>query len=91
MLEAKRKKGIMKLGAQTPINVDDNILSHKQGKTTIFYTLIDVLNIFSVFILYILFFNFVFSIDVYSLFFNLKINRFTIKRIEVKCSYFLDL
>lgn len=46
MLEAKRKKGIMKLGAQTPINVDDNILSHKQGKTTIFYTLIDVLNIF---------------------------------------------
>lgn len=55
MLEAKRKKGIMKLGAQTPINVDDNILSHKQGKTTIFYTLIDVLNIFSVFILYILF------------------------------------
>lgn len=36
MLEAKRKKGIMKLGAQRPINVDNNILSHKQGKTTIF-------------------------------------------------------
>lgn len=32
MLETKRKKGIMKLGAQTPINFDENILSHKQGK-----------------------------------------------------------
>ncbi|XP_073842950.1 uncharacterized protein [Musca autumnalis] len=32
MLEAKRKKGIMKLGAQTPVNVDENILSHKQVK-----------------------------------------------------------
>ncbi|XP_065366868.1 coiled-coil domain-containing protein 149 [Calliphora vicina] len=32
MLETKRKKGIMKLGAQTPINFDENILSHKQVK-----------------------------------------------------------
>ncbi|KAM7362251.1 uncharacterized protein ACRADG_013034 isoform 1-T2 [Cochliomyia hominivorax] len=32
MLETKRKKGIMKLGGQTPINFDENILSHKQVK-----------------------------------------------------------
>lgn len=32
MLENKRKKGIIKLGGQTPINFDENILSHKQGK-----------------------------------------------------------
>ncbi|XP_059226718.1 uncharacterized protein LOC106093698 [Stomoxys calcitrans] len=32
ILESRRKKGIMKLGAQTPINIDDNILSHKQVK-----------------------------------------------------------
>ncbi|XP_037818885.1 coiled-coil domain-containing protein 149-like [Lucilia sericata] len=31
MLETKRKKGIMKLGAQT-LNFDENILSHKQVK-----------------------------------------------------------
>ena len=32
MLESKRKKGIIKLGGQTPLNFDENILSHKQGK-----------------------------------------------------------
>ncbi|XP_075145761.1 uncharacterized protein LOC142220472 [Haematobia irritans] len=32
ILESRRKKGIMKLGAQTPINIDENILSHKQVK-----------------------------------------------------------